>query len=91
MTAKIPKNLYFYANLCEFFLHLKQEKKLTFFMRTTPMAVWALKQMAFIIISTPTAVLLLKAARLTIQPLMGKEGEDVMMCLTTKPGLRHKL
>lgn len=48
------------------------------------MAVWALKQMAFIIIITPTAVLLLKAARLTIQPLMGKKGEDVTMNFNNK-------
>lgn len=41
----------------------------TFFSRTTPMAAWAVKKMALIIMMAPTATLLFIAARLTIHPL----------------------
>ncbi len=44
----------------------------TLLSNTTPMAAWAVKSTAFIIMIAPTALFLLRAAKLTIHPLRHK-------------------
>lgn len=66
----------------------------TFFSRTTPMAAWAVKKMALIIMMAPTATLWFMAARLTIHPLKWrnenkktetKHGENIASSSATGP------
>lgn len=68
----------------------------TFFNKTTPMAVWAVKRMAFIIMIAPTATLIFRAARLTIHPLRCRDKEiflkrrEKVLISSCAPGLKEQ-
>lgn len=69
----------------------------TFFSMTIPMALWAVKRMAFIIMIAPTGTLVFRAARLTIHPLRrrnehikNKRGGGDLLISSFAPGLKKQ-